>query len=179
MGATKKEKCFQELFTTNYSRLYYAALYMLNDSETAKDMVDDVFTELWENFGADSEMYTSSYLLKSVHNRCIDYLRHIEVKNRYAQLYLKLNSEGLLAEDDEKDERLEVIYKVMEQMPLRTRFVMDQCYFENKKYAEVAEILGISTDGVRKHVMKALAMLRNEFSVNYKKGYYPKKNNNR
>lgn len=170
MRVSKKESLFQELFTTNYSRLYYAALYFVNDAETAKDLVNDVFAKLWEGFDGDTEIYTTAYLIANVRNLCIDYLRHSEVEIRYAQLYVKLHSEGLLAEDDEKDERLDRIYKVIESMPARTRFVLDQCYFENKKYAEVAEILGITTDGVRKHIMKALEMLRNEFSVNYKKG---------
>lgn len=170
MRVSKKESLFQELFTTNYSRLYYAALYFVNDAETAKDLVNDVFAKLWEGFDGDTEIYTTAYLIANVRNLCIDYLRHSEVEIRYAQLYVKLHSEGLLAEDDEKDERLDRIYKVIESMPARTRFVLDQCYFENKKYAEVAEILGITTDGVRRQIMKALEMLRNEFSVNYKKG---------
>ncbi len=179
MSISKKESIFQELFTTNYSRLYYAALYIVQDAETAKDMIDDVFAQLWENADDDMEIYTQAYLVTNIRNRCIDYLRHTEVENRYAQLYQKMNNDKILAEDENKDERLETIYKVMEMMPARTRFVMDQCYFENKKYAEVAEILGISTDGVRKQIMKALSMLRNAFSVNYKKGSYPKETDNR
>lgn len=58
----------------------------------------------------------------------------------------------------------------MEAMPPRTKFIIEQCYFENKKYDEVAEILGLSCDGIRKNIMKGLALLRNAFSVNYKKG---------
>lgn len=179
MGISKKESFFQELFTTNYSRLYYVALSYVNDGEVAKDMVNDVFTHLWEDFDVDSDLYTAAYLVTNTRNRCIDYLRHSEVELRYAQLYAKLNDEDLLVEDEEKDDRLNRIYKVMENMPARTRFVMDQCYFENKKYIEVADILGLTTDGVRKHIMKALAMLRNEFSVNYKKGQGPKDVDNR
>ena len=63
-----------------------------------------------------------------------------------------------------------VVERVMEQMPPRIKFILEQCYFENKKYDEVADILGLSRDGIRKNVMKGLAMLRNAFSVNYKKG---------
>ena len=72
--------------------------------------------------------------------------------------------------DDEEDERIAVIEQVMEAMPPRTKFIIEQCYFENKKYDEVAEILGLSRDGIRKNIMKGLALLRNAFSVNYKKG---------
>ena len=85
-------------------------------------------------------------------------------------LYKQLHDDGLLYDDDDKDSRLDTIYKVLEEMPPRTRFIMEQCYFEDKKYVEVAEILGLSRDGIRAQVMKGLEMLRNVFSVKYKKG---------
>ena len=43
---------------------------------------------------------------------------------------------------------------------------MEECYFNRKKYAEVAEMLNISPSAVNKHVMKALRLLREEFHVN-------------
>jgi len=172
MKEGEKQKLFKELFIKNYSRLYYAALYLLGDVEMAKDVVNDSFVNLWDEYrkeGNDRD-YNFNYLYLCVRNQCLDIIRHNEVKSKYARLYKQLHQEGLLAEDEQKDDRLDVIYKVLEQMPPRTRFVMEQCYLENKKYAEVAEILGLSRDGIRAHVMKGLKMLRNEFSVKYKKG---------
>lgn len=172
MGISKKEQKFQELFTENYSRLFFAALYMINDSETSKDLVNDTFASLWENFDPNSSSYNFTYLYNSVRNRCIDWIRHSEVENRYIELCIQQNSINLLAEDEEKDERLAMIYKIIESMPPKTRFIMDQCYLQKKTYAEVADILSVSKDAIRMHIMKALEMLRNEFSVKYKKGQY-------
>ena len=172
MRVEDKQQLFKELFSENYSRLYHAALYLIKDSETAKDVVNDAFATVWEEYRKEgnSSNLNFTYLYRIVHSRCIDMLRHHEVENRYALLYQQLNQEGILAEDDEKDSRLETIYQVLEQMPPRTRFVMEQCYFENKKYTEVAEILGVTRDGIRMQVMKGLTMLRKVFSINYKKG---------
>lgn len=172
MRVEDKQLMFRELFAENYSRLYHAALYLVKDSETAKDVVNDAFATVWEVYRKERDIsdFNFTYLYRIVHSRCIDMLRHHEVENRYAQLYIQLHQEGILTEDEDKDKRLETIYQVMEQMPPRTRFVMEQCYFEGKKYIEVAEILGVTRDGVRMHVMKGLNMLRNVFSVNYKKG---------
>jgi len=39
-----------------------------------------------------------------------------------------------------------------------------------KSYKEVAAVLDISTSGVRKYIMKRLAIIRKDFDVNYKKG---------
>ena len=172
MRVEDKQLMFRELFAENYSRLYHAALYLVKDSETAKDVVNDAFATVWEVYRKERDIsdFNFTYLYRIVHSRCIDMLRHHEVENRYAQLYIQLHQEGILAEDDEKDSRLETIYQVLEQMLPRTRFVMEQCYFENKKYTEVAEILGVTRDGIRAQVMKGLTMLRKVFSVNYKKG---------
>jgi DNA-directed RNA polymerase specialized sigma subunit len=43
--------------------------------------------------------------------------------------------------------------------------LIKECYYENKKYQEVAENFGISISGVKKHIMKALKMLREEFNI--------------
>ncbi len=172
MRVEGKQQMFKELFAENYSRLYHAALYLIKDSESAKDIVNDTFAIVWEEYrkGRNINQINFSYLYRIVHSRSIDMLRHHDVENRYALLYKQLNQEVVLAEDEEKDRRLDTIYHIIEQMPPRTRFVMEQCYFENKKYNEVADILGVTRDGIRMHVMKGLTMLRNAFSVKYKKG---------
>lgn len=170
----KKEDSFKELFDENYSRLFYAALFILNDEANAHDIVEEYLIDLWENYDPDLT-YAKAYLFNGIKRRCLDFIKHENVKNKYAQLYLALHNEtNFHTSDDEEDERIAVIQQVMEEMPPRTKFVIEQCYFENKKYDEVAEILGLSRDGIRKNIMKGLTLLRNAFSVNYKKGQVTK-----
>lgn len=156
----RKEDAFKELFDENYSRLFYAALFILNDEANAHDIVEEYLIDLWEDYDPDM-VYAKAYLFNGIKRRCLDFIKHENVKNKYAQLYLALHNETN-------------IQQVMEEMPPRTKFIIEQCYFENKKYDEVAEILGLSRDGIRKNIMKGLALLRNAFSVNYKKGQVTK-----
>ena len=67
---------------------------------------------------------------------------------------------------DEENEKIERIYKVLDNLTPQTRHIMEECYFNRKKYAEVAEMLNISPSAVKKHVMKALRLLREEFHIN-------------
>lgn len=158
------------MFEENYSRLFYAALFIVNNEADAHDIVEDYLVELWEDFDPD-QIYTRTYLFNGIKRRCLDFIKHENVKNKYAQLYLALHNEtNFHIDEEEEEDRMTIIERVMEEMPPRTKFIIEQCYFENKKYEEVAEILGLSRDGIRKNVMKGLAMLRNAFSVNYKKG---------
>ena len=50
-------------------------------------------------------------------------------------------------------------------MPPQRRFVLEQCFFHKKSYREVAAILGITTDGVKRHITTALRNLRDEFML--------------
>ena len=72
-------------------------------------------------------------------------------------------------EDDDywqfMEERMDEIGAVIDTMPSKTRFVLEQCYFEEHTYKEVAEMLDISTNGVKKHIMKAFSMLRSHFQI--------------
>ena len=63
--------------------------------------------------------------------------------------------------DDE--EKLNRIGKVIASLPLQTRRVLEECYFNRKKYSEVGELLAISPNTVKKHIVRALNLLREEF----------------
>ena len=75
---------------------------------------------------------------------------------------------GIKGEDEKEDERLKKIEKIINDMPDKTKFVVDQCYLEGRKYVEVAEMMSISREGVRKHITKALNILRSAFNVEKK-----------
>ena len=146
-------KEFEELYTGNYSRLYYYAYQFLNDAEVSRDVVNDAFE------------YVVAILFQSVRNKSIDTFRHNKVEENYVALYSRMLSEedaGL----DEENEKIERIYKVLDSLTPQTRHIMEECYFNRKKYAEVAEMLNISPSAVKKHVMKALRLLREEFHIN-------------
>lgn len=163
-GKKSKENEFGKIFTENYSRLYYYALSYVRDSETCRDIVGDVFESAWDDYDrlvVKGEL--TPYLYSSVGNRCIDYLRRQAIEDKYREIQLKAAEGHAFFPNTEMDERLERVAGVIERMPSRTRFVLEECFFNNKKYREVAEVLEITTDGVKKHIMKALKMLRDEF----------------
>ena len=156
---TEKEKAFKQLFEASYEKLYYASILIVNDEDEARNIVDDTFAALWEKFDPLTQTYNSSYLYTIVQHRSLDFLKRQKVRELYARNYRMTYSD--IAEDfDNDDERLKTIETVMSKMTRQTRFAIDQCYMEGKKYAEVAEMLGISTSSVKKHIIKALRTLR-------------------
>ena len=67
----------------------------------------------------------------------------------------------------EQDERMMHISKAMEKLTPHTRHILEECYIQRKKYQEVAEELNISVSAVRKHIVKALQVIREECDKKY------------
>lgn len=153
-------KKFEKLFKENYSRSFYIAYGYVNDSEASKDIVNDAFEYIWRYYKDHSTEELLPILFQQIKHRCINYLRHNKVVESYASMYLQFNSE---AEDiHEQDERLEKIAHIIDTLPPQTRRVLEECYFNQKKYSEVGKLLNISRNTVKKHIMKALSILREQ-----------------
>lgn len=163
MKETIKEKQFKALFEKYYTKLYYSSLAIVRDEDDARDIVNDVFAHIWEKHDSFEDTVNSMYLYTSIRHRSLDHLKKKKVRDNYANNYIKNNDEGFQY-DDEEEERIRQIQKVIDRMPEKTKYVLDQCYMEGKRYMEVASDIGISRDGVRKHIVKALRLLREAFS---------------
>lgn len=148
-----KTDCFEQLYKENYARLYYYAFRFVTDEEACKDIVNDVL----------KPEAAAAYLYAQTRNRCIDYLRHRQVEEQYADFYRIVTEEDADIAPDEMEERVQHIEKFIEQLTDPTKTILKECYFDNKKYQEVAEEFGISINGIKKHIMKALRLLREEF----------------
>lgn len=163
MKETIKEKQFKALFEKYYTKLYYSSLAIVRDEDDARDIVNDVFAHIWEKHDSFEDTVNSMYLYTSIRHRSLDHLKKKKVRDNYANNYIRNNDEGFQY-DDEEEERIRQIQKVIDKMPEKTKYVLDQCYMEGKRYMEVASDIGISRDGVRKHIVKALRLLREAFS---------------
>lgn len=154
-----KEKAFEELFRKNYSRAFYYALDWVGDEETAKDVAGDCFGEMWKQYDRLAGMELEPYLFRMVKNRCLNVLKHRAVEAGYRdEAMLKME---LIEEDgDWHEEMLEKVDEAIDALNPQTRRVLELCYFQGKKYAEAAEVLGISANTVHKHISKAMAFLR-------------------
>ena len=161
----KKTHRFERLYKENYARLYYYAFRFLTDEEACKDVVNDVFEKAWRQFDELKTETALAYLYAQVRNRCIDRLRHQEVEEQYAELYRALSEDVFEIRADEREERLARIEKTIASLTDPTKTILKECYYENKKYQEVADEFGISVSGVKKHIMKALRLLREELGI--------------
>ena len=154
---------FENVYKEYYVRLYRYAFDFVNDIDTSKDIVSEVFSKLWKIYQNIDKDKLAKFLYVCVRNESMNYLRKQKGMDKYTQYCLAAFSEEDDSYLDNLDERLDEIYQVINTLPPKTQFVLEQCYMHQHTYKEVAAMMEITTDGVKKHITKAFSVLRHHF----------------
>ena len=138
---------------------------ILHDDEASKDVVADAFELVWRRTQQEKIENISAYLMMSVRNVCLDYIRKQNVRNHYMQASVQATEQTIHNPDywDVREERIQAIMGSLDELTPRTRQILELCYVERKKYREVAVELQISESAVKKHIMQALSYMRQKF----------------
>ncbi len=147
-------------------RLYYEPLYRfcgqyVSDEADCHDIVMATFEDVWRKRDTLHLDTLRSYLYASVRNRAIDHLRRDERMRRYAE-YAQVVSEVYVSEDHlaNLDRAERIAAEALRRIGPPTSEVLRACYFDGKIYREVAEEMNMSLANVKRHMVKALKMLR-------------------
>lgn len=158
-----KEK-FESVYKTFYNKLFYYCFQFISDEEIAKDIVNDVFEKIWLRREKLKDDTLTIYLYTLVKNKCLDYLKHKKIEVQYIELH-ELYAIHEPEDDDMYEYRISQIDKIISNLEEPTKGIFSRCYFLNKKYSEVADEYKISTSTVKKHIMKVLRLIREEFNI--------------
>lgn len=160
---------FEAIYISYFSRMkYFAREYVLSDEE-AENIVQDVFTELWEKkVLLTYDMNLIAFLFTSIKNRCIDYLRHKvvvqdavnHIQEEYQMtLRAKLSSLELFNQSLLSDQDIErIITEAIDSLPQKCREIFIKSKIEGKKQKEIAKELNVS-----------LKTVENQMNIAYKK----------
>ncbi len=156
---------FESIFKDNYTQLYYFAFDLTGDEEASKDLVSEVFMMLWRRHEDLKDDNIAGYLFVCLRNKCFSYLKEQKGKQEFVDYCRTTFTEEDESYWDALEDRIHDMDAVVATLPERTRFVLEQCYYHQHTYKEVGDMLGISTNGVKKHIMKAFATLREHYHV--------------
>lgn len=166
MIAENELATFKELFDVYYPSLLIYAYQKVNDKETAKDMVQDVFLSLWiHKKQIDFNLPLQPYLFRAVHNQCLNYLRsrHVALSVGGQQASLLLHREIVQYNQHDTlllNELADEIALFIQTLPAQCRKIFRLSRQSGLKNKEIAELLGISEKTVEGHLSKALRELR-------------------
>ncbi|GAA4439858.1 RNA polymerase sigma-70 factor [Ravibacter arvi] len=149
------EHTFETLYRTYWLRLYNFVLAKVHDPDTAEEIIQDLFSTLWEKRGELRIVHLKSYLFAAARNRVIDFYKQ--------QLFSNLDGiDHPLAPDypfflDELETQLQ---QALEQLPAKTREIFMMNRLEGKSAGEISANLNLPKRTVEYHITQGLRFLR-------------------
>ena len=159
---------FWELFEKYHHRLYRHVLKFAKSPELAEDVVQDTFLKIWENRqNLNPEMSFAGYLQALSRNQVLNLLKRTAVERRIKKEFVfKVENVSNTTENSLADHEYEaLISQAIEQLPPQRQAIFRLCRQEGKTYQETAEMLGISKNTVKEHMVLAMKAIRNFFSL--------------
>lgn len=153
---------FNRLFRALYPQLVTFVYQYTHDKDTASDVVQDVFTDLWQmRERIDPAKSIKAFLYKSVKNRALNQIRDYSKKTTFLdtkKIYVKQDT-GMPNSDNYK-QLSEKIDEWITLLPDRQREAFELSRFEGLDHEEIAEVMAVSENTVNNHIVSALKKLR-------------------
>jgi len=167
------QHAFDTIFKKYYTFLCIEAKGYFRNQHLIEEIACDVFTKLWQNRESlDIELSLREYLHKAVHNNCINYYRMQKVQEKLKQEVDENQKKAYSLVDIGQDpleytimnEFEERVAEAIESLPPRYKQAFKLSRFNDLTYPEIAIEMGISIDGVKMNMKKALESLREKLS---------------
>jgi RNA polymerase sigma-70 factor (family 1) len=159
LNTEKGSIAFDEIYERYWKKLLTMAIFKTNHKEAAEEIVQELFTSLWEKRKNVVINNLENYLFVALKYLIINYLR-IKIKDRNL-----IDTEGLEIGSNLHEtmtaEALQIAIKdAVSLLPDKTQIVFHLSRFEEKSHKEIASELDISEKSVEYHITQALKFLR-------------------
>ena len=162
---------YKDLFKRHYPVLMGFACRFVS-RQVAEDLVQDVFITVWENRENLVINNMFSFLLKSVQNRCLDYLKHQLVVKEY-EAYVriaKIRMEYLMERSDDNQlysnlnraDLSKELKKAISRLSPKCAQACELYYFHGYSTKEIAIIMNQSPRTIEGYFYQAIQFLREE-----------------
>jgi RNA polymerase sigma-70 factor (ECF subfamily) len=156
---TGNAEAFKKIFYLYSDRFYTWAYKITQSAAAAEDIVQDFFVRYWEK--REKLVFNPSfaaYAYRSIYNSSLNYIRDHERFIYGFELTIDLQDTDV--EDEDLQELKAILMKAINELPERCKKIFVMATLENKKYTEVADLMGISVNTVKVQVSKAYRILK-------------------
>lgn len=157
--AAGDENAFLSLYQQHECLLKDFVRRYVKSPELAEDITQEIFIKVWENRADLADLYSfKAWLMVVARHHTLNVLKRAareeaarsEIIRHFQHLRNEVEDQVLSREYQQH------LKKVLESLPQQTRNVFRLCREESKSYDEVAAILGISRNGVKKHIVRGM-----------------------
>jgi RNA polymerase sigma-70 factor (family 1) len=155
---------YRELYQRYFHLILTHAFKKLRDEDLAKDVVQEVFTNLWDKrLSLDIASNVAGYLYTAVRNRIFDLFAREQVKGKYLESLAEyLETHQVTAADHRiREQQLQdYIDRQIQALPPKMRKVFELSRKAHLSHREIADAIGTTEGNVSKQVTNALRILR-------------------
>lgn len=147
------------------NRLYRLALRIVLHREEAEDIVQDTLMKLWDRRDTWDQIDNIEALSYTIcRNMALDHLRRMESKNQSLDSTLERpDTARTPSESAIQLDKMEIVRKLIDQLPEKQRTCIQLRDFEGKTYKEIAVIMDITEDQVKVNIHRGRQTLKEKF----------------
>jgi RNA polymerase sigma-70 factor (ECF subfamily) len=162
------EDSFACLYAAYFPYMAARAASMIQDTEEAKDIVNDIFVSVWNNR---RKLFfpIHPYLQTALKNGCLNWIRYSQSKLHMMDSYkslMEIRMERIYAMEsldvNEVIDAVNLIKKAAQTLPERCRVIFEMYFYLGYNSTEIAEHLGLSASTIRVQLKIALSKLKEE-----------------
>jgi RNA polymerase sigma-70 factor (family 1) len=155
-------QAFEQIFNQFWKPLYRVAHSKIQDRAEAEEIVQSIFSALWEQREKLDIENLSAYLHRAVKNRVLNAIRAKITEQKYWDYYqnfipqVQNTTENAVVFDDLQ----EGLQAAVNHLPEKSRKVFQLSRFEGRTNHEIAKLLKISEKSIEYHLTKSLREIR-------------------
>ncbi|SDJ91344.1 RNA polymerase sigma-70 factor, ECF subfamily [Pedobacter sp. ok626] len=161
------ELAFRKVFDLHFHKLYAFCFRFLKNKQHAEEIVNDALLNVWTNRNRiDEERTILPYLYTITRRLALNALRDIATSQK-AMDELWFNIERLSNETEELvllNDLMQFTESAVIHLPAQQQLVFRMSRYEGLNYDEIAELLNLSRNTVKNHLVAALKTLRTRFN---------------
>jgi len=165
MSIQDKNNLFISVIEAHKGILYKVANSYCKDNEDRKDLIQEIFIQLWKSFDNYNDEYKySTWIYRISLNVAISFYRRENIRTKISSPF----TDGIFNfadtnDTEEKEINLSILQQFISELKDLDKALM-LLYLEEKSYKEIAEIIGFSETNVATKIGRIKQKLKEKFS---------------
>ncbi|WP_158974819.1 RNA polymerase sigma-70 factor [Cellulophaga sp. L1A9] len=153
---------FEKIYSNYWEKLYVFAFKMTGDTNLSKNIIQDVFTNLWERRGEVKIISIESFLFRAVKNQVLKFYR----EQKFNATTLDETLEKLIEDTPEysPSDYVEYLNPLLDKLPEKRREILLMNKLQEMNIDQIAEELQLSKQTVKNQLSSALRQIRVELT---------------
>jgi len=151
---------FTELYNRHWKSLYYTAMSILQNPEASRDIVQEVFTSLWQRREQVTIEFPKTYLQQATRFQVFKAIHADKASKEFYQRLASISADMIIDSPLVYKELEHLVRDLLDALPedARTAFLLNRD--EKLTYAQIAHKMDISVKTVEKKISQTLRHLR-------------------